>query len=87
MAQFNVPQFNEMLFGGYVYTRTLSTASGLSTPSIGRVSAFTRALTAAIALGVSLVYKAQNPRKVAVVGTDRIVITAVTTVDTETGTF
>jgi len=78
MAQFNVPQFNQMLFGGYVYTRTLtaSPAIGLSTPGFTRAATYIRTLTStAIALAASIVYKTQNPRHVALgVGTDRVVI-------------
>lgn len=76
MAQFNVPQFNQMLFGGNVYTRTLtaSPAIGLSA-TVAKLVAYARTLVAAMALGVSIVYKSQNPRRVALgVGTDREVI-------------
>lgn len=77
MAQFNVPQFNQMLFGGNVYTRTLtaSPAIGLSA-TVTRLATYVRTLTAtAMALGVSIVYKAQNPRRVVLgSGTDRVVI-------------
>ncbi|KKM18800.1 hypothetical protein LCGC14_1662030 [marine sediment metagenome] len=65
MAQFNVPQFNQMLFGGNVYTRTLTASPeiGLSTSTITRAATYIRTLTAtAIALGVSIVFKFQNPR-------------------------
>ncbi len=78
MAQFNVPQFNQMLFGGNVYTRTLTAnpAIGLSTSVIGRAATYIRTLTAtAIALGTSIVFKFQNPRRVTMgVGTDRVLI-------------
>ena len=86
MAQFNVPQVNQMLFGGNVYTRTLtaSPAIGLSSTFV-RAATYVRTLTAtAIALGVSIVHRAQNPRHVGSVGTDR---TVVSQKKTTSGTF